>query len=55
MIHKGTNIPPFVSVFIRRGFAKLLPPAFLVEKSVNVLEAYTVRSVTTWGTVAVTC
>lgn len=53
MAHKETNMAPFVSDFIRRGFAKLLPHAFLVEESGNVLEAYTARSVTAWGIVAI--
>ena len=53
MAHKGTNIAPFVSDFIRRGLAKLLPPAFLVEESGNVPEAHTACSITTWGIVAI--
>ena len=53
MAHKGTNIAPFVSDFIRRAFAKLLPPAFLVEESGNVLEAYMAYSVITWGIVTI--
>lgn len=50
---KGQNIAPFVSDFIRRGFVKLLPPAFFFfEGSSSVLEACTVCSVTPWGIVA---
>lgn len=47
MAHKGTNIAPFVSDFIRRVFEKLLPPAFQLEESGNVLETHTACSVPT--------
>jgi len=53
MVHKVTNIAPFASDFIRRGFAKLLHPAFLVEESGNVLEAYMTCSVAAWRIAAI--